>query len=1160
MTNDDATTADALLAPMLTRFRIPISSQANVAQRNILLESARQVSRAHIGHFYGTACPSMVPVLVPIERNCVTAETVDDLDTTVWVDAGQSTAAATIAPGQELGNRVQPDGTTEVWSITMTSQTGLGPSTRDIFPANTLLPSRVTRFGHPFPWRGDILVTKHISNADGRCQVIDIPADPEETRFIEQLLVECTLREAMTFGHVCCFLRLVVRSMYRRRLLRLLMPFFDYRPSRKDAFFELLGSTRSGINGSVTTASLDWVIQVLNMNAPLVKNVNIVAPHGLQAVWKFFIEKKLKGVLWMKATSFGEYTATADFVSTYGLRHDNNLTITVTTSRTRSILPVLFSAGMTSQHNLLTHTRVMCPNVELTSSDRAVLGWAPTSAHSTVGRMHKPCVKPPLSAWVHTAKSVTDWDEPCGWNCPALKRQVHAFRGIGEFAWGGYSGTIDATNELREEHLKWRLGRECRNTLTASSPTGAPPRPRVAFNEFPVEISTAVFSAYLEADENPAFLVFYLRALLALVCKQWREVLYETASFWTHLHITRCTRPTFIETCVQRTKEATLTIHFDLMSYRHLPVANSMYPTGSKMRKVACMAMADFVMRSLPHIHEALNRVSTLTMECPDNVAWINFMDDLSGWQAGRMADLRVAVLFQTAMPNPAAGLQRFGGVSAIQQMCLTSVTPLWADTTLYASLTILRLSAYRRLSWVTLKAVFLAADNLTTIQLADVNILDPDAADAATLPQVKNFAVSFAEHAGASVLSLVHLPNIDCLRLQAYNDQATISDAFKLHKDIFRSARVIQISAHNGGLGDVERLLQASVSAEDLDFGGCDEAAMGKVLDVVMAGRVHLTMVKLFTSATDFSKQDAERVLHANVFASTCALISGMYEGRGKAWQMRGGAVVESAYSIIKAPRGESRERFVEKSSMRTKEAKRRSKSFRISARHVGKAGSRARTTTEVQALYSSFADTFGDPKVGVKETRERIRPPAQSAAEESLQKEAPEHSATKSSGELVPCKSPKRFGGGGRKAGPTSSTVTVTTGDQTRCCPTAPHSLANRLDMGASTRRMRSYSAVVEPGGHAQIHPAANGRKRRPCLCSSTRQTQETPKTPRQVPLHRWPQDPGAGLVQYNNDNEKRRHQQIHLGIGVKAKVDVWEGELDWSKWPSREGRVLS
>ncbi|KAJ7452428.1 hypothetical protein B0H11DRAFT_1927396 [Mycena galericulata] len=433
------------------------------------------------------------------------------------------------------------------------------------------------------------------------------------------------------------------------------------------------------------------------------------------------------------------------------------------------------------------------------------------------------------------------------------------------------------------------------STTTPSSPL----RPGLTFNEFPVEISTAVFSAYLEADENPAFLVFYLRSLLALVCKQWREVLYETASFWTHLHITRCTRPRFIQTCVERMKEASLTMHFDLMSYRHLPVANSMYPTGSKMRKVTCMPMADFVVRALPHIHESLNRVSTLTMKCPDNVAWIDIMDDLSGWEAGRLTHMRVAVLFQSAVPHLAAGIQRFGGVSPLRQLCLTSVTPLWADTTWYTSLTILRLSGYRRLSWAALKAVFLAADDLTTIQLADVAILDADVADAATLPQVQNFSVSFAGRAAASVLSVVHLPNIVCLRLQAYNDEATISDAFQLYKGIFRRARVIEISAHNGGLGDIETVMHAIVSAEELHFGGCDDNATGKILDIVMAGRVHLTSLKVFTSAAEYSREDAERLLRDDVFASSCALVTGIDGGRGRAWHMRGGAVIQTDYSV---------------------------------------------------------------------------------------------------------------------------------------------------------------------------------------------------------------------------------------------------------------------
>ncbi|KAJ7130159.1 hypothetical protein C8R44DRAFT_871997 [Mycena epipterygia] len=294
---------------------------------------------------------------------------------------------------------------------------------------------------------------------------------------VDELLVHSDLLTAMALARTSRHTRYFVRSMFRRRVMRLVIPFMGRSPGLAKILFAMMRRTESGIGGSIPTAALDWRIPILSLQAPLISNLNILVPHGQQALWKRFIEECLKGVLWAKHRSLGEYRHTADFVTTYVVRRHDSLTITVTTSRTSSVLPVLLSAGCTSQHNLLTSTYIVCPNVKLTASGRAVLGWASNISSMDVARMHKPFVPAPLHQYVHTGRSTADWDEPCGWSCPAIKRQVKGFAGIGEFAWGGPDGgpsdedlTRPPANGYRQQRLQWRLGNLCLNTYCLEIP------------------------------------------------------------------------------------------------------------------------------------------------------------------------------------------------------------------------------------------------------------------------------------------------------------------------------------------------------------------------------------------------------------------------------------------------------------------------------------------------------------------------------------------------------------------------------------------------------------------------------------------------------------------------------------------------------------------
>ncbi|KAJ6505996.1 hypothetical protein DFH09DRAFT_1289186 [Mycena vulgaris] len=267
----------------------------------------------------------------------------------------------------------------------------------DKHPENKLL-ARLTGRGIP-PWFENVLVVKQLAIPGNSSAIVDL--DMTEAAFVANYLRE------------------------------------------RSCFFAFARKTEAGINGSVRTLTLDWRIPVPALQAPMVKNLNVVVPVGTDKVWCTFIERVLKNVRWVRQPVSPEYQHVASKVVTFSLSHNDHLQITVTTSRTTSILPVVLAAGCTFQQNLLTSTRIICPHVKSSNNGRALLGWASAVSGTPVARIHKPFVHHPLYGFVQTDDSTVAWDEPCGFTCPGVNRQVYGLKGFGVPAWGGNGGNFD---------------------------------------------------------------------------------------------------------------------------------------------------------------------------------------------------------------------------------------------------------------------------------------------------------------------------------------------------------------------------------------------------------------------------------------------------------------------------------------------------------------------------------------------------------------------------------------------------------------------------------------------------------------------------------------------------------------------------------------------
>ncbi|KAJ6583734.1 hypothetical protein B0H10DRAFT_1962026 [Mycena sp. CBHHK59/15] len=169
-----------------------------------------------------------------------------------------------------------------------------------------------------------------------------------------------------------------------------------------------------------------------------------------------------------------------------------NLIVSAPISKTRSAIPDSASHGKDSQHACGNSADVHPPlelRGRLEPSSLLASRVDASTAYQLVG----------LEVWVGIALTITrpvmcqvpfyvaaDINQPppkgyppedaetqpqsrsCGWNCPAIWRQIQGLRGIGVFCWGGFSRNMDDNGTVGVPrtalaNMKWRLDDTCSN-------------------------------------------------------------------------------------------------------------------------------------------------------------------------------------------------------------------------------------------------------------------------------------------------------------------------------------------------------------------------------------------------------------------------------------------------------------------------------------------------------------------------------------------------------------------------------------------------------------------------------------------------------------------------------------------------------------------------
>ncbi|KAF8803425.1 hypothetical protein BYT27DRAFT_7260166 [Phlegmacium glaucopus] len=269
------------------------------------------------------------------------------------------------------------------------------------------------------------------------------------------VITHCSWGTIVNISHVNIHGQRTVYTLLRRRIRTILLPFIDDIPN----FLALLKEVKAGIVGSAV-----WNILTIDDVEP--RDLNIIIPsgipYGIERV-KAYIASSGTSVIFDGAPGIIYEAHTARFIK---VLRPTGKTITITLSKSSSIVPVVVSSSFTCQFNILTATSIICFYPDLLSRRETARGMSTIylSEFDQLVRRGIWCLGPN-----------TPRETACGNACLALWRRTEGLEGVAVMHWGGYSKSptrdysYSFTEEIGSSNLKWRLGERCFNTKCPNS-------------------------------------------------------------------------------------------------------------------------------------------------------------------------------------------------------------------------------------------------------------------------------------------------------------------------------------------------------------------------------------------------------------------------------------------------------------------------------------------------------------------------------------------------------------------------------------------------------------------------------------------------------------------------------------------------------------------
>ncbi|KAJ6582438.1 hypothetical protein B0H10DRAFT_1962485 [Mycena sp. CBHHK59/15] len=281
----------------------------------------------------------------------------------------------------------------------------------------------------------------------------------------------CTLSTLIALSHTSQLFRELVKTLYRIRLVAMIRLFVGH--DNIKTFFDVLEATESAIAGSTLAYILAPPIDDVEEWVP--SNLNIYTPLGQVGPWEeFFARLQFPTCTHQPGISRAYKTVTTSHLEYESCLVDHPImllesidecvitpaTAASTTMGTFFLFPAVNQRFNTSSEMMIATSSTICVLYpDLLMQRRALEAW---NRH-TIQR----CIELGECGY-HRNLSTMSWSRSCGWNCPAIWRQIQGLRGIGVFCWGGFSRNMDDNGTVGVPrtalaNMKWQLNDTCSN-------------------------------------------------------------------------------------------------------------------------------------------------------------------------------------------------------------------------------------------------------------------------------------------------------------------------------------------------------------------------------------------------------------------------------------------------------------------------------------------------------------------------------------------------------------------------------------------------------------------------------------------------------------------------------------------------------------------------
>ncbi|KAJ7431639.1 hypothetical protein B0H11DRAFT_1941433 [Mycena galericulata] len=419
----------------------------------------------------------------------------------------------------------------------------------------------------------------------------------------------------------------------------------------------------------------------------------------------------------------------------------------------------------------------------------------------------------------------------------------------------------------------------------------------------PVELlSLIVHYALLPYENDSPHIRVYTRGVIALLCKQLRDLVYDTPGWWNTFVIDRYTSAAYVKSCLLNSLTLPIDLQIETESWTSTCVIEATGLGERKRVRPAPTSTDDPIpFTHLPddiiaHLAHHFHRVRSLYVRGSMPSSIYPLIVTLASFPAPNLSKLRYHM--GRNMDAAASSLTFPAFASPVTTMYLASFPEMWIVRNPAYHLTVLKLYYTREpgVTWRRLFPALEAAVHLEVLHLLNADCHRINGGPVVTMHRLRELLISYGYDRAGRVARNIRMPNLETLILFAHED-GDIPTFLNANPQVFDTATrfIFGIRARSVRRGELPALVRVLGGAHCLDFRCSDvELIQGllTVLDEDAAPALHGLRRLLLPSP--ITESQASKFL-GGAFGVNVDLVTDTLHSRGERWsQLNGRSVMD--------------------------------------------------------------------------------------------------------------------------------------------------------------------------------------------------------------------------------------------------------------------------